>query len=151
MAYETNHPAWPAFTVKFARSKDLVNWTVDGEALLGTDRYAACPCIRYANGYYYVLYLEQRKPRWFFEVYAARSRDLRKWESSGTNPVLTPDGQTDGINASDADLCELDGKTYLYYSVGDQRTWMNIRRAVYDGPMNKFLAAWFPIPGIPTK
>lgn len=151
MAYETNHPSWPAFTVKFARSKDLVNWTVDGEALLGTDRYAACPCIRYGNGYYYVLYLEQRKPRWFFEVYVARSRDLRKWEWSGANPVLTPDGQMDGINASDADLCELDGKTYLYYSVGDQRTWMDIRRAIYDGPMNEFLAAWFPIPGIPTK
>jgi alpha-L-fucosidase len=147
MAYETNDPAYPAFTTKFARSSDLDTWTKAPDALLGTDRYTACPAIRYADGYYYVLYTEHRKPRWFFEVYAARSRDLATWQISPVNPVLTPDAIDDGIDASDPDLVEFDGNTILYYAVGDQRTWMNIKRAIYRGSMREFLARWFP-PGI---
>jgi beta-xylosidase len=111
----------------------------------------ACPCIRYADGYYYVLYTEHRTPRWFFEVYAARSKDLKTWDLSGANPVLTPDASEDGIDASDLDLVEFSGKTHVYYAVGDQRTWMNIKRAVYDGPMAQFLASWFATPGVPTR
>ncbi len=151
MAYETNAPEWPAFTAKFARSKDLENWTKEDGAILGSDRYVACPCIRYAGGYYYVLYTEHRTPRWFFQVYAARSKDLKTWELSGANPVVTPDEADDGINASDLDMAEFNGKTHVYYAVGDQRTWMNIKRSVYDGPMAQFLAAWFTTPGVPTK
>ena len=151
MAYETNAPEWPAFTAKFARSKDLENWTKEEGAILGADRYVACPCIRFADGYYYVLYTEHRTPRWFFQVYVARSKDLKSWELSGANPVVTPDEADDGINASDLDMVEIDGKTHVYYAVGDQRTWMNIKRAVYDGPMAQFLAAWFTAPGVPTK
>ena len=66
-------------------------------------RYAACPCIRHTNGFYYVLYLEQRAPRWFFETYIARSADLKTWELSGANPVLSPQGLDEGINAAAAD------------------------------------------------
>ncbi len=151
MAYESNDPAWPAFTVKFARSRDLRKWAKEEGAVLGADRYAACPGIRFSGGFYYVLYTEHRKPRWHFEVYAARSRDLRKWELSAANPVLRPDERTDGINNSDPDLIELDGKTYVYYAVSDQHTWADICRAVYDGKMSDFLSAWFKAPGIPTK
>jgi len=143
MAYETNDPAYPAFTVKFARSKDLANWTKLPDAVFGTDRYTACPCIRYANGYYYMLYLERRAPRWFFETYIARSKDLVSWELSPANPVLTPTAIDDGINASDPDVFEYQGKTYLYYAVGDQRTWMNIKRAAYPCALQQFLEQWF--------
>jgi hypothetical protein len=143
MAYESNSRDWPAFTSKFAKSKDLMTWEkVDG-AVFGTDRYAACPCIRYADGWYYQLYLEHREPRWYFETYISRSRDLLHWEQSPMNPVLTPDGLEDGVNASDPDIIEFDGKTYLYYNVGDQRTWGDVKRAIYDGPLDEFLASWF--------
>ena len=90
MAYESDDRAWPAFTVKFAQSKDLVHWTTVPEAIFGKKRYTACPTIRFAHGYYYVLYTEHRTPRWFFETYIARSKDLVAWELSGANPVLTP-------------------------------------------------------------
>jgi len=73
------------------------------------------------SGWYYLLYLEHRTPRWFFQTYLARSRDLVSWELSPANPILTPD-LDDGINASDPDLIEFRGRTHLYYSVGDQRT-----------------------------
>lgn len=151
MAYETNDPAYPMFTIKFAQSKDLEAWTKVPDAIFGTDRYTACPCIRFANGYYYMLYLEHRTPRWFFQTYIARSKDLKAWEVSGANPVLTPNALDDGINASDPDLIEFGGKSYLYYAVGDQRTWMNIKRAVYEGPMRQFFEAWFADGGIPSR
>lgn len=151
MAYETNDPRSPAFTVKFARSKDLEEWKTVAESQLGADRYAACPTIRYADGWYYLLYLEHRTPRWRFETYIARSRDLASWELSPANPVLEPAGLNDGINASDPDIVEFDGRTLLYYSVGDQLTWMNIKRAEYTVALRKWLAGWFRDGGVPCR
>lgn len=150
MAYESDDPKFPAFTIKFATSADLENWAPLEGALFGTDRYAACPCLRYAGGWYYLLYLERRAPRWHFETYLARSKDLRHWELSSSNPVLTP-GSADGTNASDPDVIEFKGTTYLYYSVGDQRTWSKLKRAVYPGSMAEFFAQSFQLPAIPTK
>ena len=151
MAYESNDRAYPAFTAKFARSDDLKTWTPVPGALLGTDRYAACPCIRFANGFYYVLYLEHRTPRWFFETYIARSADLKAWELSAENPVLSPQGLGEGINASDPDLGLAGSYARLFYAVGDQRTWMNIKSATYPRSPEGFLESWFSSPGIPCK
>lgn len=148
MAYESNDPVYPPFTIKFAHSPDLEIWHKLPEAIFGTDRYAACPAIRFVDGYYYVLYLEQRQPRWVFETYITRSKDLHHWELSASNPVLQAEGLEEGINASDPDLIELQGKTYLYYSVGDQLTWMNIKRAAYAGTIEAFLKSWYTVPGI---
>jgi alpha-L-fucosidase len=145
MAYETDDPKFTPFTIKFAASPDLEHWTRLPGVVFGADRYAACPCLRYASGYYYLLYLEHRTPRWFFETWLARSRDLKHWELSPANPLLAP-GPADGVNASDPDLAEFGGKTYLYYSVGDQRTWSKLKRAVYPGPMAEFLAGRFTRP-----
>jgi len=148
MAYESNDPTYPAFTVKFAASKDLEHWTKLPDAVFGTNRYAACPCIRYADGWYYMMYLEHRVPRWYFQTYIARSKDLKTWWLSAANPVLSPSDLDEGINASDPDIIEFDGKTYVYYAVGDQQTWMNIRRASYAGSMKRFFEEWFRNPGI---
>lgn len=143
MAYETKDPAYPAFTIKFAESKDLDTWTKRTETPFGTDRYTACPCIRYANGHYYLMYLEHRTPRWFFEEYIARSTDLVSWELSAMNPMLTVEDIKEGINASDVDVVEFGGKSYIYYAVGDQLTWMNIERVTYPGSLADYLEGWF--------
>jgi alpha-L-fucosidase len=144
MAYETDDPSYPPFSIKFARSKDLESWTRVPEVVFGTDRYTACPCIRYVAGYYYLMYLEHRTPRWFFETFMARSKDLRTWQLSPLNPMLTPDGIDEGINASDLDVIEHEGNSYIYYAVGDQRTWMNVKRANYPGPLREFFERHFP-------
>jgi len=149
MAYESSDPSYPAFTLKFARSKDLETWTKVPDAVFGTKRYTACPCIRYIKGIYYLLYLEMRTPRHFFETYVARSMDLKDWELSRANPVLRPDQLDEGVNASDPEIIEIHGTTYLYFAVGDQRTWMKIKRARFDGSMRSFFEAWFDLPGIP--
>ncbi|HQH53366.1 MAG TPA: alpha-L-fucosidase [Candidatus Hydrogenedentes bacterium] len=149
MAYESNEPAYPAFTTKFARSKDLETWTKLPDSTFGTNRYTACPCVRFVNGFYYVLYLENRRPRHYFETYVTRSKDLEHWELSAANPVLAPKTLDESINTSDPDIIELDGKTYLYYSAGDQLTWMNIKRGMYPCSMQKLFEGWFATPGIP--
>jgi hypothetical protein len=151
MAYETNDPDYPAFTIKFARSNDLANWTkVDGP-VFGKKRYTACPCIRFANGFYYMEYLEHRTPRWFFETYIARSKDLKSWELAAANPMLTPDEIDEGVNASDVDIAELGGKTYLYYAVGDQLKWMNIKRLEIEGSASDYFESWFKNGAIPDN
>ena len=149
MAYESNDKTYPAFTIKFAHSSDLANWKKLPDSIIGTNRYTACPTIRYANGWYYVLYLERRTPRWVFETYITRSNDLLSWETSSANPVLWSEDMDEGINASDSELIEFNGNTYIYYAVGDQLTWMNIKRARYPGTLAQFLESWFTQPGIP--
>jgi len=148
MAYESDDPKYPAFTIKFAVSDDLENWERIPDAIFGTNRYTACPCIRYVNGYYYVLYLENRSPRHYYETYITRSKDLKRWELSSANPVLRPTQIDDCINTSDPEIIEFNGKTYVYYSVGDQLTWMNIKRAVYYSSMKDFFEYWYDQPGI---
>jgi len=149
MAYESNDPIYPAFTTKFARSSDLLHWEKIPQAVFGTNRYTACPCIRHADNYYYMLYLENRSPRHYFETYITRSSDLIHWETSAANPVLRPEGTDEGINASDPEVVEIDGSTYLYFAVGDQLTWMNIKRAAYPGSTQSFFESWYTQPGIP--
>ena len=51
MAYESSDPAYPAFTIKFARSKDLMTWEKIPDAVFGKDRYTACPCIRWDHNH----------------------------------------------------------------------------------------------------
>jgi len=113
MAYESNDPTYPAFTTKFVRSNDLQNWQKIPEAIFGTNRYTANPCIRYSRSYYYMLYLEHRKPRHYFETYITRSPDLIYWETSVANPILVPENTDEGINTSDPEIVELDGRTHL--------------------------------------
>jgi len=110
--------------------------------------YGLASTLVHAGTVYVLLYLEHRTPRWFFETYLARSKDLAHSELSAANPILTP-GSNDGINASDPDLTEFRGQTYLYYSVGDQRTWSKLRRAVYPGRSREFFVRFFVEPGLP--
>jgi len=149
MAYESNKPV--SFCFKFARSDDLARWEkVPGLTFAGiNDEYSACPVIRYFAPYYYAIYLHAAvEGRKGWTSYLARSRDLAEWELSPLNPILeASDGE--GINNSDVDLFEWEGRTYLFYATGDQSTWSAARVAQFDGPMKAFFESAFP-PGRPT-
>ncbi|MGI5818389.1 MAG: hypothetical protein ACOX9R_09865 [Armatimonadota bacterium] len=144
MALESDFRPSPYFTVKFAVSDDLVNWTVlpDSEAVLGTDRYAACPTIRHHDGCYYVWYLE-RPDRWWFETWLTRSQDLLRWEHSPQNPILRP-GPDEDVNNSDIDFCEFGGSIVIYYSWGSQRGDEHLAHAVYDGTLADWVREAYP-------
>ena len=77
-----------------------------------------------------------------------RSQDLKSWELSSANPVIAPTGLDEGINASDPDVVEFGGKTFVYFSVGDQLTWMNVKRSEFDGTLQQFYERWYKQPGI---
>ena len=162
MAYESNKPVQWSF--RFARSKDLSHWAkVDGVEFADVEGKTACgnPTIRYFAPYYYVIYgmwryqgpgtrYEYLLPETKYVTAVARSKDLVVWDLSPTRgPMLDP-SPGEGINNTDADLFEHEGKTYLYYATGEQTTeWGTIRVAMYAGPMKEMLEAYFPA-GTPT-
>lgn len=144
MAYESNLPV--QFCFKFARSKDLAHWEkIPGLVFTGVHReYSACPVLRYFAPFYYVIYLHTAPPgSTGYVSFLARSKDLARWELSPFNPILQA-GPGEGINNSDVDLFEWEGRTYLTYATGDQATWGAVRVAQYDGPMAQFFSAHFP-------
>lgn len=166
MAFEVGKPpevVGNPFTTRFAESKDLINWTLIGEQAVYTkDRYSACPTIRWLEGYYYMVYLEA-KPGPTYEPYIVRTRDLIHWELSPLNPImrygpedkiignpkLTPAqrehiAKAKNINDCDVDFCEFQGKTIIFYCWGNQQGTEFLARAVYDGPLKKFLQGFFP-------
>jgi hypothetical protein len=144
MAYESSKPVM--FCFRFARSKDLAQWKkIPGLLFTGEKReYSACPVVRYFAPYYYVIYLHAAIPGHNGWVsYVARSKNLETWDLSPMNPILEA-ASDEGVNASDVDLFELDGHTYLYYATGDQQTWSSLRVAMYAGPMKELFEKWFP-------
>lgn len=144
MAYESDKPV--QFCFKFARSTDLSKWEkIPGLVFTGVKHeYSACPVIRYFSPYYYVIYLHNKiAGHNGYVSFMARSKDLIDWELSPFNPILEAE-YGEGLNNSDVDMLEYEGKTYLYYATGDQETWGTIRVAMYDGIMKSFFENNFP-------
>jgi hypothetical protein len=144
MAYESDKPV--QFCFKFARSNDLSKWEKIPNLVFTGEKneYSACPVLRYFAPYYYVIYLHAPLPGhngWI--SYLARSKDLITWELSPFNPILEAEAG-EGVNNSDVDLMEYQGRTYLYYATGDQATWGTVRVAMYDGSMKDFYEKHFP-------
>lgn len=140
MAIEVRDKKLTPFSIYFAQSDDLIHWE-RVPAVLNIDRYTACPDILFSEGYYYLFYLEQRTPRWWFEMCVARSKDLVSWEES-TKPVLQPE-DAELCNSSDIDIVEFNNKVYVFYCYGNQKgmgcgTW-----AEYDGTLDDFLKYYF--------
>lgn len=145
MTYESNVPVQWCF--KFARSKDLSSWEkIEGLVFTGLpDRpNAGNPVIRYFDPYYYVIFGYGPIPGhngWLTAI--ARSKDLVVWQMSPKNPMLEA-CEGEGENNTDADLAEFEGKTFVCYATGDQWSWMELKHAVYPGPMKEFCESYFP-------
>jgi len=156
-------PIGEPFTTFFARSADMENWEwLPDDASYTKDRYNACPALRYADGWYYMICLE-RLPCVRYAPYIYRTRNFFDWEVGFHNPMMMwsdedrvpkegcsfTEEELDilknglNINCSDIDLMEIDGKTHIYYANGDQMTYSFLCEAVYDGPLNQFLKHFF--------
>ncbi len=159
----TNPVVGRPFTCAFAQSQNLI----DGE-LLPTDRceydrsrYTACPTIR-CGEFYDMIYPEGVScHRWI--PYIVRTVDFEHFEPGVKNPgmffsgedkkcptpnhwignSLRPFAHSMNCNRSDADLCELEGKTVILYSWGNQLGREFLAQAEYDGKMEDFLASFF--------
>ena len=151
------------FTEFFLKSDDLYHWEwMPDDSCFGRDRYVACPALRYSNGYYYMICLEEL-PLYRYAPYIYRTADFETWEIGLHNPVLmfsredhfpkrgvrfTPEQVARfrnymNINDCDVDLCEYGGKTHVYYLTGDQCSYGTMCEAVYDGPISEFFEAFF--------
>ena len=156
---DIGHP----FTEFFLKSDDLVHWEwLPLDHNLSTERYTACPALRYVDGYYYIICLLQM-PHVRYAPYIYRTKDFFTWEVGLHNPVLMyskedripkpgvklPEEKLErirthnNINNCDVDLCEFEGKTHIFYLTGDQGSFGIMCEAVYDGPMDQFLKAFF--------
>ncbi|MBQ6067228.1 MAG: hypothetical protein IJK89_10460 [Clostridia bacterium] len=152
------------FTFRFAVSEDLARWTLLPEQyVFQKDRYAGGPAIYTLpdDPYYYVLYLEAY-PGPCYANCIARSADLIHWEYSPLNPVLMY-GDEDrqiadprltaeerervdralNINNSDAELCEYQGRTVIYYSWGCQCGIEFLAQAEFAGTPKELLPGFF--------
>jgi len=160
----TNTAVGRAFTCVFAESHDLIHWSMLDmmEYSYSRERYTACPCIRYVDGFYYMIYLEGAPcHRWI--PYIVRSRDLKNFELGVTNPIMWPDDADKNVicperftaeeldyvehavdcNNSDFDLCDYNGKTVITYSWGNQYGKEFLALAEYDGSSEEFLKSFF--------
>ena len=151
------------FTEFFASSPDLEGWELlPLENGYSRDRYVACPALRYAGGWYYMICLEAL-PLTRYAPYIYRTKDFVTWEIGLYNPILlaseedrhpkpgaalSPESEARlaahmDINNSDVDLCEYGGRTYVLYQTGNQQGDGTLCEAVFDGGMQEFLEAYF--------
>jgi len=167
MAIEIGEPpemAGERFTIYFAKSQDLLNWKLaPADPVYSKEKYTACPVIRFYDGYYYMVYLEHYRPRWYFAPHIIRSKDLLHWEESPFNPIMEPSPEDKQIanprltaeerkhiaeaanhNNSDLDFCEFDRRTVILYAWGNQRGTEFLAEAVFEGSEAEFLKSCFP-------
>jgi alpha-L-fucosidase len=157
---ETDDPQWPAFTFKYFASDDLVNWERIPNALYGREKYVGGPAFYWFDGHFYTLYLESLGDR-YYETRVTRSSDLVHWQDAPADrPFVTFDPEQPvhplrpaGVrerNASDAALCYFGGKTWVYYTGGDQQLAGDLQLATYDGSPSDLLATFYAEPTLPV-
>ena len=96
-----------------------------------------------------------------FEEYVARSHDLKEWDWSPRNPVLSYDDHdrqlvgkftpeeidkirsAKNINNSDLDMCEWQDGLYMVYSWGNQRGTEFLAEAAADCTEREFCESFF--------
>jgi hypothetical protein len=140
MAYEVCEPGTVCFSSRFLTSSNLEAWQSLGDLFMA-DKYLGCPTIRFYNGFYYVFYLGDLGHH---ATLVARSQDLISWEHSPKAVLSALDRSDEGLNNSDMDLEEKDGKTRIIYAFGSQTSgWADIRVAEYDGAISSFLNEFF--------
>ena len=97
----------------------------------------------------------------FYETRVTRSQDLVHWQDAPTERAFVtynPENRVHPLrppeiretNASDAEICEFQGKTYVYYTGGDQHVAGDLQLAVYDGGAQELLEHFYEEPKLYT-
>lgn len=134
MTYEISNGPMP-YSFKVATSTDLIHWTKVGERY--SNLYSACAYIRYANGAYNIIYLIGESGV-LYSV-ATRTQDFITY--SPPSRIVVAPGLGDGINASDVDMFEYQGMTYLTYINGNQINWGVMMLTEFAGTADQFFEA----------
>lgn len=149
------------FTLFFATSPDLINWTfMDYDLGFSKQRYMGGPWLKYSRGYFYLISVTEL-PCERYTNYIYRTKDFKQWQVGLYNPLLMPDEDdrkisqnahsdlTDELKEqiktgflssnSDIDMCDFNGKTYINYLAGNQHGFYYMAEAEYDGTVAEFL------------
>lgn len=160
LLYETDDRRWSAFTMRFCESDDLATWwKLPENYIYGTDKYTGGPALYYdeQDDLFYILYVNSLPlpdGRHMYNTRIARSADLITWQEAPANrPVVSPDLQRSvneakcpGIkecSASDLEMCEFNGKTYVYWVNGNQHGTCAGWESVCNQPMKELLRTFF--------
>jgi hypothetical protein len=135
MAYEVCEKTVTCFTSRFAISKDLLRWKKVGEPLTRKS-YAACPTIRFVNGHFYIFFLAKVG---HFATFMARTTNFKKFEFIDDAVLSTFETQGLGNNASDFDFVDYKGRVEMLFADGDQKNWVQIWRARYNGTVEQLV------------
>lgn len=132
---------------RFIESSNLISWKDVPGTLLGANGYFAAVTIRYSNGYYYAAYTQSyhNKSGYYLTNVVSRSVDLNAWELAPYALASPVGDRFDQYSATDADLAEFNGKTYVIYSTGPQShiDKQMLRSKICDCSMDKlFLSAF---------
>jgi len=152
LLYETDDERWPKFTFKYCESDDLIHWKRIPDAIYGKDKYVGGPALYYEGGWYYTLYLRSLGGKW--QTCVTRSVDLVQWDDAPEDrPFLTfdpthrPDPELHPdvyeCNVSDAELCQWQGKTVVYFYGGNQRAEGDLQMAQFDGSPRELLEHYY--------
>lgn len=165
MAFELAEPkelvGQQKFTMCFAESKTLCDWKIVDGAVMGREFYTGGPLLRYFDGWFYFFHLGGSYEKGF-NTRVRRSRDLRHWDLSPAYAIaygpedrlIHPQGEFSAaereyiaraadINASDLDMCEWNGKLFMFYSWGDQRGHEFAALAEADCTEREFCESFF--------
>lgn len=122
--------------VFFARSADLNAWTFSGGQMMAGS-YIGCPSIHYVDGAHCFTWLAHDGNGNYSTRIAKSVDDCFTFTYGQT--LLSP-GAGEGINNSDVDMIEHEGKVYGVYIDGDQATYGRLHKFTYDGTMAKLFA-----------
>ncbi|MEX2564596.1 MAG: L-rhamnose mutarotase [Cyclobacteriaceae bacterium] len=143
------------FTMCFGRISSLTdNWNdhIIKDANYGDHKYTGGPEVVYANGWYYLLYLESLEVGW--ETRITRSRDLIQWQDAPEDrPFLThnvnnknlpySEPEVHEINASDPGLTVYNGKVIVYFTGGIQQEGADLQWAIFNGTIHELMESYF--------
>ena len=153
--WETNGLGQP-FTMCYGRVADPGDSWQAGiieNARYGLKKYTGGPALYFFDDWYYTLYLEALGGG-KYETRITRSKDLLKWQDAPNDrPFVTFDPNKKNLpvrpatasekNASDAELCEHNGRTIIYFTGADQIRGGDLQWAIYDGMPEKLLPLFF--------
>ncbi len=153
--WETN-AVGKAFTMCFGRINNLTdNWNehIIENAIYGQHKYTGGPEVIYANGWYYLLYLEALNPG--YETRITRSKDLISWEDAPLDRPFIPfnrdqrnlplhDPEVQEINASDPGVTTYKGQVIIYFTGGIQKRGGDLQWAKFNGSIHSLMSGFFP-------
>lgn len=152
--WETN-AVGTKFTMCFGHLDELTdNWNdnIIENARYGEDKYTGGPQVIYADGWYYLLYLERLDFGW--ETRIARSKDLINWQDAPEGrpfipfnknyknlPLHNPD--IPEKNASDPGVTSFNGQVIVYFTGGIQKKAGDLQWAKFKGSVSELMESFF--------